>query len=90
MVSRIANLFRRKPRDEHHQVREMSSDFIDGEFDSKSSEDVRSHLERCGPCMAFVSTMRATVELLRSAARQQAPDSLREKIHEAVRDEENR
>ncbi len=89
MVSRIARLFRRKPQDEHHQVREMSSDYIDGELDTKSAENVKSHLEKCGPCMAFVSTMRATVDLLRSATRQSAPDSLRDRIHKAVRDGES-
>ena len=83
MVSRIARLFWHR-HDEHQRVREMSSDYIDGELDSESTGVVTSHLEKCGPCMAFVNTMRATVNMLRAAAKHPTPESLRQRLRNAV------
>ena len=83
MVSRLAGLFRRRRiAPECREVREGSSDFIDGELDDSVTDRFKSHLERCRPCNAFVNTLRATVNLLRTTPKHKAPDGFRRRITE--------
>ncbi len=83
MVSRLAGLFRRRRiAPECREVRDSSSDFIDGELADGVNGRYKSHLERCGPCHAFVNTLRATVNLLRATPKQKAPDDFRRRITE--------
>ena len=84
MISRLVRLFRRRELD-CGEVREASSDYIDGELGSGESSRIRSHLERCGPCTAFVETLRATIDMLRSTAGPRAPAGFRERVQERIR-----
>ena len=85
MVSRLIRVFRKKGDDEHVELRTLASDYLDGELDKASTEKVKSHLERCGPCNAFFNTLRATVNLLRSSAKGQAPSGFRDRVREGLR-----
>ena len=88
MVSRFTKLFRRmRGDDDCIEVREMSSDFIDGELDDASVERVSSHISRCGPCNAFINTLRSTIEMLRSSPKRQAPDDLQRRIRQRIQQE---
>ena len=80
MVSRLTGIFKR--RNDCHEVRSLSSDYIDGELDHATEDRVKSHLEWCAPCRAFINTLRATVDLLRATPRREVPDDLRQHIHE--------
>ncbi len=87
MVSRIARLFRRDDTDpDCLEVRESSSDFIDGELDESVAAKITGHLGWCGPCNSFIQTLKATVALLRATPRESAPpgfaDRLKKKIDE--------
>ena len=84
MISRLVRLFSRRELD-CGQVRAASSDFIDGEVSAAESSRIRSHLERCGPCMAFVRTLRATIDLLSSTAASSAPAGFRQRVYERIR-----
>jgi anti-sigma factor RsiW len=84
MISRLVRLFRRHELD-CGEVRAASSDFIDGELGTAESSRIRSHLERCGPCTAFVRTLRATIEMLGSTAASGAPAGFRERVQERIR-----
>ena len=85
MVSRILGmLMRRKMDPDCQEVRDISSDYIDGELNQAAEVRVKSHLEMCGPCTAFVNTLRATVRLLRSTPKRVAPSGLRQRIREAL------
>ena len=84
MISRLVRLFRGRELD-CGEVRAASSDFIDDDLSSKESSRIRSHLEGCGPCTAFVETLRATIDLLRSTAAPGAPDGFRERVRERIR-----
>ena len=76
MLKRITDLFgRRPPGDEHGEVRNLSSDFIDEELDRKARRKVETHMEWCPPCRDFVNTLRATVGLLWSTEKKKAPAS---------------
>ena len=88
MVSRFLRLFKRRDEDpDCQEVRDLSSEYIDGELDSASEERVKKHLEWCGPCTAFISTLRTTVSMLRSMPRREAPDAFRERVRQAVKNE---
>ncbi len=77
MVSRFLRIFSRMGGDDDcREVRNLSSDYIDDELDSASKERVTDHLRRCGPCNAFVNTLRATVNILRSTPKSEAPEGL--------------
>ena len=91
MVSRLTRLFRRQKEDtDCHEVRALSSDYIDGELDQAGTDRVKTHLDWCPPCNAFVNTLRATVAMLRDGPRHKASDELRQRIREKVRDSSER
>lgn len=90
MVSRITGIFKRKGHDVDCQdVRELSSDYIDGDLDDARVSQVSRHLGWCGPCNAFVNTLRATVELLRATPKREPPDGFRDRIREKLRKDDN-
>ena len=84
MISRLVRLFRGRELD-CGEVRAASSDFIDGELNSGESSRIRSHLERCAACTAFIETLRATIDMLRSTAASGAPAGFRERVRERIR-----
>lgn len=47
---------------------ERLSEYIDGELDPKLCECFDGHLQDCEPCLAFIATLRKTVELCRASA----------------------
>ena len=88
MIDRFARLFRReRAESECARVRALSSDFIDEELDEESAEKVRAHLKWCDDCEGFFNTLRATIGLLRSSKRQEAPPPLTERIRQRLRRE---
>ena len=88
MVSRITGIFKRpKIGDDCREVRELSSDYIDGELDKATVGRLKSHLEKCGPCNAFVNTLRATVRFLGAAPKRKPPSDFRRRIQEKVRED---
>ena len=85
MVSRFLRGFRRPKMDvDCEEVRRLSSDYIDAELDQSSADRVRGHLERCGPCSAFIKTLRATVDMLSSIGKRRADDGFRRRVREAI------
>ena len=85
MVSRIVSIFRRKDREpDCDEVRDSSSDYIDGELDERRAGRVKLHLDGCAPCNAFIRTLRATVNLLRSMPKKQAPEGFRSRVRESL------
>ncbi len=88
MPLRIPRLFRRRridPDCEH--VRNVSSEFIDGELSEAEEARVTAHTGWCPPCDAFINTLRATVSLLRAAPKREAPDELRHRLRDSLRKE---
>ena len=88
MLAGLRKLFGRKRReDEHVEVRNLSSDYIEGDLDQETEDRINAHLEWCPPCRTFIETLRATVKLLGLSKRQQAPTSFRERLLERLRRE---
>ena len=86
MVSRILDLFKRgREEDEHAEVRNLASDYLDGELSEEESERVRAHREMCPPCNAFLNTLKSTIALLAATRRAKAPASFRNRLSEMIR-----
>ena len=64
------------------EVRTQASELIDPNEDASASlvEKLQRHLAGCPPCAAFVRTLQATVELVRTMPHQHASDELKEKL----------
>ena len=87
MNSGLFRIFRRKKEEaDCAEVRELSSEYIDEELDQASTSRLRRHLEMCGPCNSFVNTLRATVRLLRSTPKREAPDDFRQRVRERLKE----
>ncbi len=89
MVSRISRLFRRDDENEHVKARGFASDYIDGDLDEEAAKGVESHLAICPPCTAFFETLKATVKLLGSQTKKDAPTSFRERLQDRLQRESN-
>ena len=90
MVSRISRLFRREgPEIGCEHVRNLSSDFIDDDLDADERSRIMEHLEKCGLCLAFINTLRATVGLLGSTSTPEPPSTLQDRIRASLPRDEN-
>ena len=86
MVSRFAGIFKRRKKDaDCKEVRRLSSDYIDGELDQATAARVKTHLDWCPPCTAFINTLRTTVGLLRATPKRAAPSDFRQRVRENLR-----
>ena len=79
MISRLLRLFRKNDVD-CPEVRGAASDYIDGEMDPELIARISSHLSKCGPCVAFVRTLRATIQLLRSTPSAAPPVGYKDRL----------
>lgn len=89
MVSRIISFFRKDADVECAEARDMASDYVDDDVEPALGRRIRSHLEKCAPCLSFFNTLRATVELLRNMERRQAPPEFRDRVKARLRDAES-
>jgi len=89
VLSRFLKLFGRNRDNSDNEVdcshvRELSSDYIDEELDPENRERVRTHLEWCKLCQAFINTLKATVSLLSSSEPPQPPSTLKARIRASL------
>ena len=82
----LFRLFKRRDLD-CTEVREFSSDYLDDEVKESVRARIAAHLGQCGPCRAFVETLKATIALLGSFEPQQAPPSLRGYVRDRIQRE---
>ena len=83
---RFFNLFKRRELD-CQEVRDVSSDFIDGDVSDRMKSRIARHLAQCGPCSAFVNTMKATVDLLRSVPDTEPPAGFKQRVRDRLGDQ---
>ena len=88
MLSRIVNVFRRNAEVDCGDARNMASDYLDDDVEPALRRRVRAHLEKCGPCLSFFNTLRATVGLLRKMESRQAPPQFADRVSARLRDAE--
>ncbi len=81
MLERIRRLFRRSGMPmQCEEVRSHSSDYIDNDIDPTLAQRIREHLSGCEQCTAFVDTLRATINILRTMPVQAAPDGFAKRV----------
>jgi len=66
------------------KTREELSAYLDGEMEPGEAELIERHLEGCKPCSAELESLRATVGLVRSLPKVEAPAALRGRVFSAV------
>ena len=64
-------------------IEKRASDYIeqDQNLPAETREQIQHHLSWCGPCNAFVRTLQAMIQSLRSMPRQHAPERLKDQLH---------
>ncbi len=88
-LDRIFSIFRRKDS-EHVEVRSLSSDYLEDNLPNSLRERVRTHLEKCGPCTAFVNGLSATIRMLSDMGPKEPPPHLKSHIYQRVQEEKKR
>jgi anti-sigma factor RsiW len=65
-------------------VREIS-DYIDGELEAATKQEIEKHLDCCGDCAMVVNQTKMTVEIFCDAKPVELPKEVRARLHEALR-----
>ena len=68
-----------------HEVFARLSEYIDGELPENLCEMIDGHMQDCEPCVAFLDSLRRTVDWIGGQDRAKMPDDLREAVCEAYR-----
>lgn len=63
----------------------MLSDYLDGELPVDACEQIATHLKDCPPCVAFLESLRRTVELCRAMPAGAQPGPLSEAARRQLR-----
>ena len=60
------------------EIFEKISEYIDKELDPSLCKDIEEHVENCEPCIAFINTLKKTVELFKgiSVETPEIPDNV--------------
>ena len=83
--NKIVSLFRRGPPD-CVEVRKLSSEYLEEELKQSRMQQIRAHLEGCGPCKAFVESLASTIGLLARLPRRESSSSLKQTIKERIKE----
>jgi anti-sigma factor RsiW len=69
----------------HRQIFKNVCNFIDGELDEATCEELKKHLAACPRCRIYVDTVRQTIVLYQEKdVPQQMPASSRERLYATV------
>lgn len=63
----------------------LLSEFLDGELPADTCEQVAAHIKDCPPCIAFMESLRKTVELCRAIQAGEQPRPLDPAAREELR-----
>lgn len=60
------------------------SDYIDGELDAETCDELERHLAGCNNCRLMVDTMKMTVKLCRDGVCEDLPPALQSKLDDKL------
>ncbi len=83
----IKKLFHRGEVD-CHDVRELSSSYLENELTEGKRSAVQVHLSKCGPCQAFVDSLAATIGILAKLPLITAPSSFKQSIMARIKQDD--
>ena len=68
-------------------TRKLGSDFLEGGLSSQKRSLIQTHLDKCGPCRAFIDSLSATIGILASLPKATPPPTFKQAILERTRKE---
>ena len=84
MTSFFRRLFNRGEAD-CAETRELASDYLEDDLAPRRRAAVQSHLDKCGPCRAFVEALSTTIGLLGRLSRVPVPASFRQTVANRIK-----
>jgi hypothetical protein len=90
-MSTLSGVFRRifhRGETDCSEVQKLGSDFLEDDLSLQKRSAIQSHLDKCGPCRAFIETLSATIGILTRFPRTSPPQSFKENILERIKQEE--
>jgi anti-sigma factor RsiW len=64
---------------------EKLSEYIDGELDHGTCEDIERHAKNCVACFSCMETLKKTVALCKSVKEQPVPQEFSKKLQEIIK-----
>lgn len=71
------------------QLVALLSEFIDGQLPDHLCQEIQAHIADCEPCVAFVNTLRKTIQMCQQLPQQPLPDELKSRLKELLQNEFN-
>ena len=87
---RMLGIFRRNREMDCAEVRKLGSSYLDEDLPASRLDRLQTHLAKCGPCQAFVSSLASVIGSLTRLPRMRSPDGLRQSILDGVRQEKEK
>ena len=84
MTSFFRRLFNRGEAD-CAETRELASDYLEDELAPRRRAAIKFHLDKCGPCRAFVEALSTTIGLLSRLPRVSAPASFQQTVMNRIK-----
>ena len=86
-MRRLGRLFRKSEMD-CTEVRDRSSEYLEGDLTPSRLQKFRTHIANCGPCQTFVDGLASVVGMLTKLPPAETPPKLKQSIMEQVEGEE--
>lgn len=67
------------------KVRELLSDYIDGELKPDICNLIETHIAKCNSCAMFLTTLKKTIKLIKSLPEIQIPPEVSIRLHERLK-----
>jgi len=64
--------------------------YLDGELTDERRVEIKVHLDECGPCVGAFDFEADLRKVIANRCKDHVPDSLRERVHDAILEEERR
>ncbi|MDA0733274.1 MAG: zf-HC2 domain-containing protein [Chloroflexi bacterium] len=82
----LRRMFRRGDFD-CRDTRELGSDYLEDGLAPQKRSAIQSHLDKCGPCRAFIDSLSATIGILARLPRATPPASFKQSVLDRTREE---
>jgi hypothetical protein len=69
------------------ELTELLCDYVGGELSDELCCTIRTHLDCCSTCVHFVETYRLTIQITRQLPATPPPDSLLQRLRQALQDD---
>jgi len=64
--------------------------YLDGELTDERRQEIRHHLDECSPCLDAFDFEAELRHVIASRCKDHVPEALRQRVHDALREEEKR